>query len=513
MSLLEIRDLTHSYGEKILYKDACLDIYKGEHVGIVGQNGAGKSTFMKTLMGQEVPDSGIVKWQPKITVGHLDQYAQMDKEVTIFDYLRTAYKDLYDIEQKINDIYASMTDDFSDDMMNKVARLQDQLDQSDFYSIDAKIQKVAAGLGVTAIGLDKKISEISGGQRAKVILSKLLLDSPDMLLLDEPTNFLDKEHVDWLSKYLSEFDGTFAVISHDFDFLDRICNVIVDIEMTSIDKYTGNYSAFTVQKAARREQYIKNYEAQQRQIAKAEDFIARNKARAATAGMARSRQKMLDKMEVLDAPTEHGVPTFEFKCIPTTYNRILEVKDLEVGYYYPLLQKLNFSLENEKKIVIKGFNGIGKSTLIKTLVGEIPSLGGSFKFAPNIKVGYYEQDLNWPNDMQTPLEYLHNEFPRMTEKDIRRELAKCLIKSEHIQQPLKTLSGGEQAKVKLCKLFQKEYTTLILDEPTNHIDQDAKEALRDAIINFRGTVLIVSHEASWYRDFADRVIDIEKMVK
>lgn len=513
MSLLEIRGLTHSYGEKILYKDAELDLYKGEHVGIVGQNGAGKSTFMKTLMGIEVPDSGVVKWQPKVTVGHLDQYAEMDKEQIIFDYLRTAYKELYEIEAKINDIYMQMAEECTDDMMRKLSNYQEKLDQADFYSIDAKIQKVAAGLGVTALGMDKKVGELSGGQRAKVILSKLLLDSPDMLLLDEPTNFLDKEHVDWLSKYLQEFEGTFAVISHDFEFLDQISNVIVDIEMTSIDKYTGNYSAFMKQKAARREQYLKNYESQQKQIAKAEDFISRNKARAATAGMARSRQKMLDKMDILDPPKEHGKPTFAFKCLPTSYQRILEVKDLEVGYYYPLLQKLNFSIENEKKIVIKGFNGIGKSTLMKTLIGQIPAISGTFKFAPNIKVGYYEQDLNWPNEMQSPLEYMHNQFPRMTEKDIRRELAKCLIKSEHISQPLKTLSGGEQAKVKLCTLFQKEYTTLFLDEPTNHIDQDAKEALREAIIDFKGTVVIVSHEASFYRDFADRVIDIEKMVK
>lgn len=513
MSLLEIRGLSHSYGEKVLYKDVDLDIYKGEHVGLVGPNGAGKSTFMKTLMGEEVPDRGTCKWQNKITVGHLDQYADIDREQTIFDYLRTAYSHLYEVEEKINELYMQMADGCDDEMLSKVAKYQEELDQADFYGIDAKIQKVAAGLGVVAIGLDRKIGELSGGQRAKVILTKLLLDSPDMLLLDEPTNFLDAEHVEWLEKYLSDFEGTFAVISHDFDFLNASCNTILDIEMNSIDKYPGNYEAFSTQKAAKREQYIKNYESQQKQIAKAKDFIARNKARAATAGMAASRQKMLDKMDVLEEFHENAKPIFGFKCIPTSYSRILDVKDLEVGYYYPLFKQLNFSIENEKKVVIKGFNGIGKSTLIKTLVGEIPSLGGKFIWAPNIKIGYYEQDLNWPNPMQSPLEYIHNMFPRYTEKDVRKELAKCLIKSEHISQPLGSLSGGEQAKVKLCALFQKEYTVIILDEPTNHIDADAKEALADAIKEFPGTVIIVSHEPGFYKPFTDRVIDIEKMVK
>lgn len=512
MALLEVENLTHEFGEKQLYKDSSFELYKGEHMGIVGQNGAGKSTLLKLLLKEILPDKGHIRWQNNITIGHLDQYAVVDGEKTILDYLRTAFSDLYKIEDELNKLYQEMSENYDEKIINKVSKYQELLQDKNFYGIDSTIQKIASGLGIKAMGMETYLKNLSGGQRAKVILGKLLLQNPEVLVLDEPTNFLDKEHVEWLSEYLKTFKGAFIIVSHDFDFLDKITTCICDIEFCTIKKYKGNYSAFLKQKGDLREEYIKQYKAQQKEIKKLEDYIAKNKVRASTAQMAKSREKKLNKMEKMEKPTYTSKPHIHFKSIETTAQVILEVKDLEVGYYYPLLPKMKFDIRNEEKIVITGFNGIGKSTLLKTLIGEIPSISGSFKFSEAIKkIGYYEQDLMWENPEDTPLNIISSAFPKLTQKQIRKYLADCAIKKEHVMQPVGTLSGGEQAKVKLCKLILEPCNVLILDEPTNHLDVETKEELKKAIKEFTGTVILVSHEASFYKDLATRIVSIEEL--
>lgn len=513
MSILKITDLTHSFGDKDLYKGATLSLYKGEHMGIVGQNGTGKSTLLKILLGEVVPTGGLIAWQNNITIGHLDQYAEVDGTLTMDAYLHSAYADLYAVEAKMNTLYQQMDEATTERQLRQAAACQELLQEKDFYTIDSHIARVAAGLGLTAIGMERTLNTLSGGQRTKTILAKLLLSKPDVLLLDEPTNFLDTEHIQWLSGYLTAFEGCFMIVSHDFEFLDAITNCICDIEFQTIRKYHGKYSEFVKQKAHLREEYIRQYHAQQREIEKLEDYIARNKVRAATAAMARGRQKKLDKIDRLAPTTVLAKPNITFKSMPLTAAHALTVQGLRVGYSYPLLPRLGFLVAGGQKVVIKGFNGIGKSTLLKTLMGKIPALDGSFAFDPAVKVGYFEQDMHWPDGSRTPLQIVTDAYPQLAPKQVRRELARYGVKAEHVIRPISTLSGGEQNKVKLCLLSMTPCNFLILDEPTNHLDAETKESLREAIIAFDGSVILVCHEEAFYRDFTDRVIDMEAILQ
>lgn len=513
MSLLEVKNLSHTYGDKKLYNNAGLELYKGEHMGIVGINGAGKSTLLKILCGKVIPDEGMIKWQSNINIGVLDQYAEISEDYTIYDYLKTAFESLYKIEEKLNKLYAQMAADCNEKIMKKAASYQELLEERDFYGIDSSIKKVASGLGINAIGFDKILKNLSGGQRAKVILAKLLLEKPDVLLLDEPTNFLDKEHVAWLSEYLQDYKGAFIIVSHDVHFLDKITTCICDIEFKNIRKYNANYTTFLKQKENLKADYVRRYTEQQRYIEKMEKYIAKNKVRAATAKMARGRQKQLDKIERLDAPTVDIInPKVTFKYAEAACQIALSVKNLKVGYKYPILPEMNFSIKNKEKVVITGFNGIGKSTLLKSIVGDIKKLSGKVTFGMNIIPGYYEQDLKWENDSLTPIEIISNEYPKMTEKEIRRHLSLCGVKNQTAMQNIKSLSGGEQSKVKLCSLTLTKCNLLILDEITNHMDAACKEALKEALISYEGTVILVSHEASFYKGWAERIINIEDLI-
>ncbi len=513
MSLLEVKQLTHSYGDKKLYSNAGFELYKGEHMGVVGANGTGKSTLLKIICKTVIPDEGIIKWQSNINIGILDQYAVIAQGYNIYDYLKTAFNELYRIEEKLNDIYEKMAYASDEKLMKKASVYQDILEKGEFYSIDSNIKKVATGLGIDALGYDNKLNELSGGQRAKVILAKLLLQNPDILLLDEPTNFLDKEHVQWLSEYLRGFKGAFMIISHDLDFLEAITTCICDIDHKDIRKYNCGYSQFLIQKERIQDDYTRKYVEQQRQIKKLEKYIAKNKVRASTAKIARGRQKQLDKIERMESLSFNIIkPIIKFKYKQSSVKKALTVENLQVGYKFPILPKINFTIKNGEKVVVTGFNGIGKSTLLKTIVGEIRKLSGSVKFGDNIVPGYYEQDLKWENSDMTPIEIISDKFPKMTQREIRKHLSQCGVKSETAVEKIKSLSGGEQSKVKLCRLTFMSCNLLILDEITNHMDMNSKEALKDALINYEGTIILVSHEASFYNEWADRIINIEKLI-
>ncbi len=349
---------------------------------------------------------------------------------------------------------------------------------------------------------------MSGGQRAKVILAKLLLEAPAVLLLDEPTNFLDKEHVVWLANYLRSFTGAILLISHDTHFLNQVVTHIAALESGEIHKYRGNYDAYLTQKNLRQQVQSKLHDKQQKLIAKTRDYIARNGARASTAKQAQSRQKMLNKLVLIEPPSKLKPPKFYFTCATGAHGNSLLVHDLLVGYSQPLLPPLNFEVQDGETVVITGFNGIGKSTLLKTLVGELPALGGKGSFSCNIKLNYFAQDLQWSDPTLTPLELMLAHYPELTPEFLRGKLASCAIKSEHVRQRLVSLSGGEQAKVKLAKMMLQPSNFLILDEPTNHLDVLAKQALAQAIKNFTGAVILVSHEVDFYQTLADRVLAI-----
>ncbi len=510
MSLLEIEGLTHSFGENLLYKNAEFSLNRGEHIGVVGQNGTGKSTLIKICTEQIMPDAGRVVWQPNISVGYLDQYAEIEKDMTMQSFLKSAFSRLYQLEREMTMAYEkAATGDM--EYLSLAAKHQEQLEIHDFYSIDTQIEQVANGLGLLAIGLDRPIDKMSGGQRAKVILAKLLLEKPDVLLLDEPTNFLDIEHITWLSDYLSGLDNAFMVVSHDYAFLEKIANRICDIDNDTIIKYYGTYSEFLRKKTLLREDYVRQYSAQQKEIKKTEEFIRKNIA-GRKSKMARGRRKQLERMEKMEALDQKEIiPYFHFPEVPLTNTEHLLVKCLSVGYYYPVLSKVDFAIKGGQKVVITGFNGVGKSTLLKTLVGQIPSIHGHYKFSDQVTIGYFEQDLIWEDTTRTPIQIVSDNYPNMVMKEVRKALAQCGISSKHAMQPIGTLSGGEQAKVKMCLLTLRPCNFLILDEPTNHLDIQAKDALKAALMEFAGTILLVSHEEAFYQEWAQRVINIENV--
>lgn len=508
MSLLKVEQLSHSFADKKLYENAAFDLYKGEHMGVVGPNGTGKSTLIKILTGEIVPDKGEISWQSNVKIGHLDQYAEVDGRYTIYDYLSTAYADLFALEARMNQLYEESAAKVDNNLLMQAVEMQEQLEAADFYLIDSNIQKIVSGLGIDAIGIDQVIQTLSGGQRAKVILAKLLLEQPNVLLLDEPTNFLDKEHVEWLADYLLTFKGAFIVVSHDEAFLEKISSCICNIELGMIKKYHGTFTDFIKQKEHLRQDYIRQYQTQQKQIEKTEAYIRKNIA-GVNSKIAKGRRKQLERMERMDAPVLTQKPAIQFQELPLINHTVLEVQDLEVGYKNSLLPKINFSISGGQKLVITGFNGIGKSTLLKTMMGIIPAIAGDFHFARQVKTGYYEQDLKWANGSWTPMQIISDAYPKLNKKEIFSHLARSGVKDSHVTQAIRSLSGGEQSKVKLCRLQLSPCNFLILDEPTNHLDAEAKEALQQALIDFQGSVILVSHEANFYRDWADEIFHIE----
>ena len=504
MSLLEIRHLTQFFGERCLYRDAELTLEPGQHVGITGRNGAGKSTLLKICTGQVLPDEGQIKWQREISVGYLDQYAEIDRSLTIRDFLRTAFLPLYKKADQMEHLYeqAGQGDEKS---LYLAAQCQEWLEKQNFYQLDTILEQVAEGLGLRPLGLDRRIGAMSGGQRAKVILAKLLLQKPDVLLLDEPTNFLDKAQVRWLADFLSASEKAFLTVSHDERFLEKIADHVCEIDHGKIREYTGNYSAFQQQKAAFQQEYDRQYRAQQRKIQQTEVFIQKNRA-GKKAGMARGRQKQLDRMERLQAPTEERKKAeFSFPALPMGPIS-LTADRLSVGYEKPLLENLNFCIRGGEKVVLTGQNGAGKSTLLRTLLGQLPALSGGFRFSGRAVLGYFPQDLSWENPELTPLELVKKEAPSLTGQQARGCLARCGVAAECAARPVHTLSGGEQAKIKLCLLTLRPCNFLILDEPTNHLDRQAKEALRQALEAFPGTVLLVCHEEDFLRGWKGPVL-------
>lgn len=510
MSLLIVENVTHGFGGRRILEDASFRLLKGEHIGLIGANGEGKSTFLNIITGQLAPDEGKVEWSKRATVGYLDQHSSLKKGMTIRDVLREAFQGMFDLEKEMLSLYDAMAtaEDDIETMMEDAGEIQHILEHSGFYTLDAKIEEIANGLGLGSIGLDKDVTDLSGGQRTKVLLTKLLLQDPSILILDEPTNYLDAEHIEWLKKYLQNYENSFILVSHDMEFLNSVINVIYHVNDGELTRYSGDYEKFMQMFAVKKNQEMKAYEKQQQEIDRMEDFIARNKARVATRGMANSRQKMLDKMDVLEKPREKPKPYFEFKESRTPSRFIVEGKDVILGYDEPLTRPVNFALERNQKIAIIGTNGLGKTTLLKSILGKIKTISGTLELGDFLQPAYFEQEAD-RDSSETALETLWNEFPSYTNAEVRAALAKCGLTNEHITSQMKVLSGGENAKVRLCKLMQREANWLILDEPTNHLDVEAKAELKKALMNFKGTILLVCHEPEFYEDWITDIWNIE----
>ena len=512
MSILNVEHLSHGFGNRAIFEDVSFRLLKGEHIGLVGANGEGKSTFMNIITGKLMPDEGKIEWAKNVKVGYLDQHAVLTEGMTIGSVLRSAFDSLFDMEARMNEICDKMGDADEQQMeayMEELGVIQDLLTNRDFYLIDSKVEEVARALGLLELGLERDVTDLSGGQRTKVLLGKLLLEKPDILLLDEPTNYLDVEHITWLKRYLQDYENAFILISHDIPFLNSVINLIYHMDNLQLTRYVGDYDKFQEVYAMKKAQLEAAYNRQQKEIAELKDFVARNKARVATRNMAMSRQKKLDKMDIIELAAEKPKPEFNFKVARTPGRYIFTTKELVIGYDDPLSSPLNLEMERGSKIVLTGANGIGKTTLLKSILGLIDPLEGSVEQGDYLEIGYFEQEM--PPDIETTcLEEIWNEFPGFTQYEARSALAKCGLTTNHIESKVKVLSGGEQAKVRLCKLINRPSNIRVLDEPTNHLDVMAKDELKRALIDYKGSILMVCHEPEFYDGIATDVWDCTK---
>lgn len=507
MSILNVEHLTHGFGDRAIFEDVSFRLLKGEHIGLIGANGEGKSTFMSIVTGRLMPDEGKVEWAKNVRAGYLDQHAVLEQGMTIGDVLRSAFSWLFDMETEMNQMFEQMADAAPEEMerlLEETGTYQELLEQHDFYMIDAKVDEVARALGLLDLGLDRDVTDLSGGQRTKVLLAKLLLEKPDILLLDEPTNYLDEEHIAWLKRYLLDYENAFILISHDIPFLNEVVNIIYHMENQELNRYVGDYEHFQEVYAMKKAQLEAAYRRQQQEISELKDFVARNKARVSTRNMAMSRQKKLDKMDVIELAADRPKPEFHFQYGQTPGKMLFETHDLVIGYEEPLSKPLNFSMERGQKIALVGTNGIGKTTLLKSILGLIPSISGECELGEKLQLGYFEQEVS-PDNRNSCIEEIWEEFPSFSQYEVRSALAKCGLTTKHIESQVRVLSGGEQAKVRLCKLLNRDTNFLLLDEPTNHLDVDAKDALKTALQEYRGSILLICHEPEFYQDVVDEI--------
>jgi len=510
MSLLDVTNIAFSYDNDLLYEDANMRLFEGEHAVLVGKNGAGKSTLLKILSKNLSPDKGDVQWLSGQKVGYLDQYAKINEKLTVKAYLYDVFLPLFEKEQTIQALYESIAEISPSEyekVLNRAHNLEEELIKENFYAIQSTISNIINGLGLNMDVLDQSIKTLSGGMRAKIILGKLLLEDCDVLLLDEPTNFLDIKHIDWLIKFLNGFNKAFIVVSHDEYFLRQIATTVFALEGKTIMRYKGTYDFYLQEHQLRVQDQQKSFKAQQKFIEKTEDYIKRNIVRASTTKMAQSRRKMLSKLKRVHKPIADKKIHIEFLPGISTGREVLKVSGLSIGYSEPLVEPIEFILSKGEKVAITGKNGVGKSTLIKTLMDVIDPLDGTFTWIDTAQILYYEQDINL-NDQYTPFELIHQENPEHDRKQILSILAQFGITFDMANRALKTLSGGEKTKVKFALTRTHKSNVLILDEPTNHLDKHAKLVLKEALIKYPGTIILVSHEKSFYEEICDYEIHL-----
>lgn len=517
MILLQVQQVARYFGADTLFENVSLDVSDNSRIALVGRNGVGKSTLLKMIIGNESPDAGQITKKKGLTIGYLAQNTGLESDKTIYAEMLSVFERLQIMERNLHEMEAKIADPGADHSSSAYSQLLNQYDQllHDFeeqngYGYEAEVRSVLHGFHFEQEDYDRKISSLSGGQKTRLALAKLLLEQRDLLILDEPTNHLDIDTLTWLEGYVQNYKGALLIVSHDRYFLDRIVNEVYEISHHHSSYYKGNYSAYIDQKAERLRQDWKNYEKQQAEISKLEDFVNKNLVRASTTKRAQSRRKQLEKMERLERPEgdEKG-PHFKFTADSQSGNIVLTVKDAAIGYDGRIISsQINIDLRKNQVMAIVGPNGIGKSTLLKSVLGQIPFVKGSSEFGTNVKVGYYDQEQHNLHDKKTVLNELWDDHPTTPEKDIRSILGSFLFIGDDVSKVVHNLSGGEKARLLLTKLAMKHDNFLILDEPTNHLDIDSKEVLENAVMDFNGTVLFVSHDRYFINKVATCVLEI-----
>ncbi|USK92514.1 ABC-F family ATP-binding cassette domain-containing protein [Rossellomorea marisflavi] len=518
MILLQVNQLTKNFGADNILTNIKLEIQTRDRVALVGRNGAGKSTLLKIIAGQLSHDSGEITKPKGVSIGYLAQNTGLESELSIWDEMLTVFEHLLQQEKQLRRLEAEMADPSvyeDEDRYQRVLKEYDELQvtfkESGGYQYEADIRSVLHGLNFASFDHGTKISTLSGGQKTRLALAKLLLTKPDILILDEPTNHLDIETLSWLEGYLQGYPGAVLIVSHDRYFLDSVVNQVYEISRNRSKKFVGNYSKYLEQKALDYEKDLKLYERQQQEVAKLEDFIQRNIARASTTKMAQSRRKKLERMDLMDRPQgDEKSASFAFQIDRPSGNDVLHVNDLTIGYGdgEAIASHIDFSIKKGDSIALVGPNGIGKSTLLKTLVNKLQALSGDFKFGSNVFISYYDQQQADLSSNKTVLNELWDEYPMRNEKEIRTVLGNFLFTGEDVLKPVNTLSGGEKARLALSKMMMEKGNVLILDEPTNHLDLDSKEVLENALIDYPGTILFVSHDRYFINRIATKVIEL-----
>lgn len=515
MIILQGNKIEHSFSGDVLFDNINIQVDEKDRIALVGRNGAGKSTLLKILVGEEAPTSGEINTKRDLSLSYLAQDSRFESENTIFDEMLHVFDDVRSMESRLRKMemqMAELTGDAFDKLMSDYDRLSEEFRVKGGFTYEAEIKAILNGFKFDESMWQMKISELSGGQNTRLALAKMLLEKPELLVLDEPTNHLDIETIAWLENYLVNYQGALIIVSHDRYFLDKVATVTLDLTKHSLDRYVGNYSKFMDLKAEKLALEAKNYEKQAKEIAKLEDFVQRNLVRASTTKRAQARRKQLEKMERMDKPLAgQKSANMTFHADKVSGNVVLTVTDAAIGYDDQILSEpINIDVKKFDAIAIVGPNGIGKSTLIKSIVGQIPFIKGTSTYGANVEVGYYDQTQSNLTRTNTVLDELWNDFSTTPEVEIRNRLGAFLFSGDDVKKSVSMLSGGERARLLLAKLSMQNNNFLILDEPTNHLDIDSKEVLEDALIDFDGTLLFVSHDRYFINRVATKVLEISE---
>lgn len=510
--LIQLNNVTKNFVVNEVFSNVKMEINDKDRIAIVGRNGAGKSTLLKIISGEIDFDNGERTVSKDTTIGYLSQEFIVREDLSIYEEMITCFNEIIELEKELEKISYELTPENIESnpgLLDKYDRLQNQVLTHKDYHYKSKIESVLYGLDFDKEVFDKKISTFSGGEKTRLSMAKLLLSEPDLLILDEPTNHLDMENVAWLENYLSSYNGAIVIVSHDRYFIDKVVNVVYNLEFGKLKKYVGNYSNFLCQYEEDYEKNLKEYVSQQKDIKRLEEFVQKNIARASTSKMAKSRQKVLDKMEIIDNPRKDDkAANIEFRIKEQSGRDVLIINDLQVGYEEQVGQKYNFSVYKGDRLAIVGKNGIGKSTLIKTIAKKQKKLGGNIQYGSKVSLGYYDQKQAEFESSKTILNELWDEYPLMKEAEVRTVLGRFLFRGDDVLKIVRDLSGGEKARLQLAKLMLEKNNLLILDEPTNHLDITSKQVLEEALENYEGTILFVSHDRYFINKIANKVFDI-----
>ena len=515
MIILQANKIERSFAGDVLFENINLQVDERDRIALVGKNGAGKSTLLKILVGEEEPTSGEINKKKDISLSYLAQDSRFESENTIYDEMLHVFDDLRTTEKQLRQMELDMGEKTGvelDKLMSDYDRLSEEFRQAGGFTYEADVCTILNGFKFDASMWQMKIAELSGGQNTRLALAKMLLEKPNLLVLDEPTNHLDIETISWLENYLVNYSGALLIVSHDRYFLDKVATITLDLTKHSLDRYVGNYSSFVEQKEQKLATEAKNYEKQQKEIAALEDFVNRNLVRASTTKRAQSRRKQLEKMERLDKP-EVGTKSanMTFRSNKTSGNLVLTVENSAIGYDGEILSEpINLDLRKMNAVAVVGPNGIGKTTFIKSIVDQIPFIKGEKRFGANVEVGYYDQTQSKLTPSNTVLDELWNDFKLTPEVEIRNRLGAFLFSGDDVKKSVGMLSGGEKARLLLAKLSMENNNFLILDEPTNHLDIDSKEVLENALIDFDGTLLFVSHDRYFINRVATHVLELSE---